>query len=75
MQVARYLFQSPYTSPMQVGRLDPSSRQSSSDTNTQAVVQDQTQQKAQKFAQTQIQKVQSNVSKSTKTISLLDVVV
>ena len=76
MQVARYLFQSPYTSAVQVGRLDPSSSQSqsSSNTNTQAVVQDQTQQKAQEFAQTQTQEVKPSVDISAEPTRLLDVV-
>jgi hypothetical protein len=37
MNVAKYIFQSPYPSPTQVGRLDPSSKeQSSTSSNTSA---------------------------------------
>ena len=73
MQVAQYLFQSPYTSAVQVGRLDPSSSQSSSDTNTQATVEDQTQQKAQEFTQTQKQAVKPSVSTNTPSTNILDI--
>jgi len=71
MQVAQYLFQSPYTSAVQVGRLDPSSSQSSS--NTQATVEDQTQQKAQEFTQTQKQAVKPSVSTNTPSTNILDI--
>lgn len=73
MQVAQYLFQSPYTSAVQVGRLEPSSSKSSSDTNTQATVKDQTQEKAQEFAQTQKQTVKPSVSVNTTPTNILDV--
>jgi len=77
MQVAQYIFQSPYTSSVQVGRLDPSSSQdqSSSDTNTQAVVSSQTQPKAQEIAQTPTQEVQTSVDTNAEQTRLLDVVV
>ena len=75
MQVAQYLFQSPYTSAVQVGRLEPSKSQSqnSSDTNTQATVKDQTQEKAQELAQTQKQTVKPSVSVNTTPTNILDV--
>ena len=74
MQVAQYIFQSPYTSSVQVGRLDPSSSQNqgSSVTNTQAVVSSQTQPKAQEVAQTQ--EVQASTDTSSEPTRLLDVV-
>jgi hypothetical protein len=44
MNVAKYLFQSPYNSPVQVGRLDPSSKQddSSVDASSQQFTQNST---------------------------------
>ena len=74
MQVAQYLFQSPYTSPVQVGRLDPSSSQDqgTSDANTQPIVSSKTQPKAKEVVQTQ--EVQVSVDTSTESTHLLDVV-
>ena len=76
MQVAQYLFQSPYTSSVQVGRLDPSSSQSqgTSETNTQAFVSSKTQPKAQEVVQTQTQEVQASVDTNSEPTRLLDVV-
>ena len=65
MQVAQYLFQSPSTSAVQVGRLDPSSvregnSQSSSSLPKAAL--NETASKAQSFAQTQKQEVKPSVT-------------
>ncbi|MFK5938165.1 MAG: hypothetical protein QM497_07195 [Sulfurimonas sp.] len=77
MQVAQYLFQSPYTSSVQVGRLDPSSSQSqgTTETNVQAVVSSQTQPKAQEVAQTQTQEVQASADTNSEPTHVLDVTV
>jgi len=49
MQIAKYTFQSPYPSPVQVGRLDPSSlKENSANTNQSdpAALTNETEQKA-----------------------------
>lgn len=75
MQVEKYLFQSPYTSSVQVGRLDPSSsqNQTASETSTQDFVKSKTEVKAQEVAQTQESKPSVNVS--SEPTHLLDVTV
>lgn len=61
MNVASYTFQSPYSSPVQVGRLDPSStKQETSSSETPPTV-DATQVKAQNFEATQVQEVTPEV--------------
>jgi len=77
MQVAQYLFQSPYTSSVQVGRLDPSStqEQSSLDTNSQAIVSNKAQPEAKEIVQTQTQEVKPSVDTNAEPSRLLDVVV
>jgi len=65
MQVAQYLFQSPSTSSVQVGKLDPNSvkdESSKSKTSLPKAVLDTTETKAQNFEQTQKQKVQPTVT-------------
>jgi hypothetical protein len=65
MNVSSYLFQSPYSSPVQVGRLDPSTKQEDvkkEDTKPQegfasAPQTNQTQQEAQAFAASQVKEV------------------
>jgi hypothetical protein len=77
MQVAQYLFQSPSSSPVQVGKLDTSSSQNqgSVDTNAQAVASSKTQPQAKEVAQVQTQKTQSAVdTTSVEPTRLLNVV-
>ncbi|MDH4944286.1 hypothetical protein [Sulfurimonas sp. C5] len=63
MQVKQYLFQSPYSSPVQFGRVDPSSKESSSQDNKQLLSStNQTANKAQVFQSTQTQEVTPTVS-------------
>ena len=65
MQVAQYLFQSPSTSAVQVGRLDPSSvkeESSQSSASLPKAVTNETASKAQSFAQTQTQEVKPTVT-------------
>lgn len=63
MNVASYLFQSPYSSPVQVGRVDPSTKQEESKPqgsaqNTQSAPNmNQKQQEAQSFAASQVKEV------------------
>jgi len=66
MEVARYTFQSPYSSPIQVGRPDPSVKKEESSTNES--LPDETQQKAKQFAATQV----SDVKPVVDTQQLLD---
>ena len=71
MNVSRYIFQSPYSSQVQVGRPDPSVKQeSSSAVATQsAPVVNETLSSAQSFAATQVGEVTPTVSSD----NLLDV--
>ncbi|MEN8302925.1 MAG: hypothetical protein ABFQ64_02495 [Campylobacterota bacterium] len=74
MNVAQYTFQSPYSSPVQVGRLDPSSvkeEEGASATSSQqsAPVVNETLSSAQNFEATQVSEVTPTVSSS----NLLDV--
>ena len=55
MQVTQYTFQSPSTSAVQIGRPDTSVKQES--TSSQAPNTNQTQQKAESFATTQVKEV------------------
>jgi len=64
MQVAQYTFQSPYSSQVQIGRPDTSVKQEQSAPNT-----NDTQQKAESFAATQVKEVTPTVN----TNQLLDV--
>jgi len=60
MNVSSYLFQSPYPSPVQVGRADPSTQQEEQKTQSNAEPApqtDQKQQEAQAFAASQIKEV------------------
>ena len=63
MQVAQYTFQSPYPSPVQVGRLDPSSvkEDNAQNTNQSFNPTTQTELKAQSFEATQKQDVKPTV--------------
>ena len=62
MQVAKYTFQSPSTTQVQVGRLDPSSVKEESNNNSlPKSVTNPTAQKAASFAQTQTQDVKPTV--------------
>jgi len=71
MNVASYLFQSPSPSPVQVGRLDPSSKQESS-TPTESSVADEAVTKAQSFQASQTSEVAPTVE-SASSEHLLDV--
>ena len=65
MQVAQYTFQSPYPSPVQVGRLDPSSLKESSAGSSQsdpAALKNETQQKAKNLESSLKQEVKPTVS-------------
>jgi hypothetical protein len=69
MNVSSYLFQSPYSSPIQVGRVDPNAKQEDvkkEDTKPQsstasAPQTDQKQQEAQAFAASQVKEVTPTV--------------
>ena len=67
MQVAQYIFQSPSSTPVQVGRLDPNSLKedtSQSDSLPKAV-ENQTAVKAESFAQREVSEVKPTVGKHT----------
>jgi len=68
MQVAEYTFRSPYPSPVQVGRPDPSSvKKETSDNTAQSDLlkfTNQTEQKAERFAASQKQEVKPIVSEN-----------
>jgi len=62
MQVAQYTFQSPSTSQVQVGRLDPSSvKEQTTTSSPPSSVTNQTAQKAESFLGTQTQEVTPTV--------------
>ncbi|WP_304545941.1 hypothetical protein [Sulfurimonas microaerophilic] len=62
MKVTQYLFQSPYSSPVQFGRVDPSTKDSSQG-NTQLLNStNETANKAQAFKATQTKEVTPTVS-------------
>lgn len=72
MTVSRYLFQSPYTSQVQVGRPDPSVKQEQGTQSSGAELPKSTNatlQKAQDFQATQVSEVKPTVDSA----SLLDV--
>jgi len=65
MQVAQYLFQSPSTSSVQVGKLDPNSVKDASSKSSESLpkaVLDETETKAQNFEQAQKQVVKPTVT-------------
>jgi len=65
MEVKRYLFQSPYSSPVQVGRADPSSTSESKpqqDTSGLDGAINKTQNEAASFQATQVEEVKPTVS-------------
>ena len=62
MQVTQYLFQSPYSSPVQYGRVDPSTQNSLQDSKQQFHATNETLTKAQTFQVTQKQEVTPTVS-------------
>ena len=59
MEVARYTFQSPYSSPIQVGKPDPSVKKE--DDSTSESLPNETQQKAKQFLSTQVSEVKPTV--------------
>jgi len=80
MNVSRYLFQSPYSSQVQVGRPDPSVKQEeeSARVSTQANVDvttatNQTLQDAQVFQTSQVSEVEPTVEPAVESSQLLDV--
>ena len=66
MQVAQYTFQSPYSSPVQVGRLDPSSveNDSSSKSSQTFNAPNETEQKAQSFERSEKESVKPSVTQN-----------
>jgi hypothetical protein len=71
MNVAQYTFQSPYPSPVQVGRLDPSSQNDNSqsaDTSSLLKATNQTEQKAQMVQES----IKSEAKPVVSTPALLD---
>jgi len=62
MQVAQYTFQSPSTSQVQVGRLDPSSVKTATTSSLPSAVTNPTQTKAESFSATQTQVVKPTVN-------------
>ena len=65
MQVAEYIFQSPYPSPVQVGRLDPNSLKDNSTNSNQsnpAAMTNETEQKAKSLESSLKQEVKPTVS-------------
>ena len=74
MTVNQYLYQSPSSSSVQVGRLDPSTKKedTSSQSSSSAPNTNETQQRAESFAATQTKEVTPTVSADTQ---LLDIYV
>ncbi|WP_428737500.1 hypothetical protein [Sulfurimonas sp.] len=64
MQVTQYLFQSPYSSPVQFGRVDPSTQDSSQASAQLLNSTNETANKAQTFQVTQTSEVTPTVSSS-----------
>ena len=63
MQVAQYTYQSPSSSAVQVGKLDPSSvREEKSSSSLPSAATNETQSKAQSFEATQVQEVKPTVT-------------
>ena len=72
MTVQRYLFQSPYSSKVQIGRPDPSVKQQNGSADAQFLKNtNETAQKAQQFQASQTQEVKPSVVQSQN--QLLDV--
>ena len=71
MNVASYIFQSPSPSPVQVGRLDPSSVATDTGSTQSAPVVNETQAEAKSFQATQVQEVTPSVQEKP----LLDIYV
>jgi len=62
MQVAQYTFQSPSTSQVQVGKLDPSSVKEEKSSSLPSAATNQTQTKAESFIAMQTQEVKPTVT-------------
>jgi len=62
MQVAKYLFQSPSSNPVQVGRLDPSSLKEESSSSLPKAAVNETANKAESFAASQVKEVKPTVT-------------
>jgi hypothetical protein len=76
MTVNRYLFQSPYSSQVQVGRLDPSVKQESDAQKASTELSknsNETLQKAQNFQASQVSEVKPKVEAAADSSKLLDV--
>lgn len=66
MQVTKYLFQSPYSSPVQFGRVDPTTKESSTENSTQLMSSgNETASKAEALQATQKKEVTPSVSTDT----------
>ncbi|MFT7860526.1 MAG: hypothetical protein ABXS93_06290 [Sulfurimonas sp.] len=62
MQVTQYLFQSPYSSPVQFGRVDPTTKEDSQEDQQLLSTTNETANKAQNFQSTQTKEVTPTVS-------------
>jgi len=65
MQIPQYIFKSPYSSPIQVGQLDPSSVKEDTSSAQTFTAPNETVQKAQSLQQEQKQSVTPTVSANT----------
>lgn len=70
MQVKQYLFQSPYSSPVQYGRVDPTTKDTSTQTQQLLNTTNQTMSEAKTVQATQTQEVTPTVSSSSSTLDL-----
>ena len=71
MEVKRYVYQSPYNSPVQFGREDPSMKKNGDETKLMQQS-NQTLQKAQTFSQTTQKEVTPRVNETQTSQRLLD---
>jgi len=62
MQVAQYTFQSPSSSAVQVGKLDPSSVKEGKSSSLSSTVTDETENRAESFEETQVQEVKPTIT-------------
>jgi len=62
MQVAQYTYQSPSSSAVQVGRLDPSSVKEEKSSSLPSAATNETASRAESFASTQVQEVKPTVT-------------
>jgi len=62
MQVAQYTYQSPSSSAVQVGKLDPSSVKEEKSSSSTSTATNETENRAQSFEASQVQEVKSTVT-------------